>query len=273
MTTHFVGLDDTSRQEKRIGVAEAQGDILQYTASGWEARGSSGKALSGTLYGTALDLSGALSADSGAFTSSLTKAGVGVLDENTNFGGNVTGVWNALVVGKIQENAVESAVASEGQGLVFDDGNAQFEFEDVGVARFDAPAWAYYTSFGTWATWSADSSQERAGFNYNSSNAEGDYLEFPVKLDRGTWYFMLMGVQNSDGGKASFKIDGVEKTTFDFYLATGGLNSYNKLFEYSGYTQDTNALVTIRIEATTANIDSLGNYLRISSLVGFRYVP
>ena len=98
---------------------------------------------------------------------------------------------------------------------------------------------------------------------YNTSNGDGDYLEFSTPLAAGTYTFRLVYSQGSNGGKLDILLDGVNVVTgIDCYGASTDLQSVTTgvIVSSGGYGK------LIRIKVNGKNVSSTDYYSFWSSL-------
>lgn len=98
---------------------------------------------------------------------------------------------------------------------------------------------------------------------YNTSNANGDYLEFTISLVPGTYKFVLVYSQGNNGGKLDLSVDGVDIATgIDCYGSSSDLQSVTTGVSVVGGFD-----VQVRITVNGKNASSSGYYSFWSSLL------
>jgi len=98
---------------------------------------------------------------------------------------------------------------------------------------------------------------------YNTSNTNGDYLEFSISLKPGVYKFILVYSQGSNGGKLDLSVDGANIATgIDCYGSSADLQSVT-----SSVTVDGGFNVPIKITVNGKNASSSAYYSFWSSLL------
>lgn len=123
-------------------------------------------------------------------------------------------------------------------------------------------AWDIIASVGTWVL-TGNASQYFGLYQRNSSSAQNDYLEWSVFLPAGTYTIKGLFVTSSDGGIATFKLDGVSIGTIDLY--SGG-TAFSSFLSLTSVVIATGGLKTLRVIAETKNASSSGYTLFITYL-------
>ena len=114
---------------------------------------------------------------------------------------------------------------------------------------------------GTWV-WTGDSNSWAGGYVYNSTEANGDNLSYPIWCEAGTYTVFLLSIINTNSGKIEIDIDGTAVATFDAY---GGALLYNQQFTQAGISISAGAH-TVKVLLAGKNASSSGyvghlNYL------------
>jgi hypothetical protein len=226
MTTHLVCLDDTSGQKYNLG-------------------GESGRRIPGTIYFSNLD------------GNAITQGGVAVLDQGTSFSGDISGIYNAITVGKIQGVSVESPLSpSNNHVLAYDDDPAQNQFRsELRIAqRVDIQGYAGY-SYSPGGTWSVGTKDDNCLPNYMTENVSGglaaldDVVTYKVFLTKGNYYVILVYhlPPNGTGASCNFEEDGNSIGTINFDNGGGPGWTYNQFFENSSYAVSSTSLKDVTL--------------------------
>lgn len=104
---------------------------------------------------------------------------------------------------------------------------------------------------GVWAR--SQDSAKFGGGSYVSDVASGNYLEWDIWLDAGTYKFAGFGSQTTDAGIWSLLLNGVSKATIDMYAAAATANVY---VEATAIAIAAAGVYTFRLTSTTKNASS-----------------
>lgn len=118
-----------------------------------------------------------------------------------------------------------------------------------------AGAWmGVKASSGTWARSQASSKFAGGSWNNAGSAASGDYSEWDIWLDAGTFTFSSEASKSTDSGIWDGKLDGTSKGTVDAYASPSTENNYLTITGASVSAPTTP--VTFRLTSTTKNASS-----------------
>lgn len=108
------------------------------------------------------------------------------------------------------------------------------------------------------------------GGGSGTSGNNGDYMEWDVLLDAGTWAVDAIYPKNTGQAIAEVLIDGVSVGTVDTYAASG---SNNNVTTWTGFTVATPGYYTVRWAANGKNASSSSYGLTLQLLVLRRTGP
>lgn len=117
-------------------------------------------------------------------------------------------------------------------------------------------------------TWTAATLQTMAGY-WLLGNVINNFVRFDfVSLRRGTYQIAYMGVRGSSHGIASFKLDGVVKTSIDTYVA--GALQHNQNLLSPSFTVSDDGVYTLLVQSLSKNASSAGYFLGFTWIEFYR---
>lgn len=107
---------------------------------------------------------------------------------------------------------------------------------------------------GTWVN-QVNTSSYMNGWFANTSNSDGDNVEYKTYLAAGTYSLRILSLKAPGSPVLDVDIDGVEVASFDLYASS---NQYNQLNDQTGITVATSGIKTIKLRADGKNGSSSG---------------
>lgn len=98
---------------------------------------------------------------------------------------------------------------------------------------------------------------------YNSSNNDGDQVDYEIYLGAGTYTFKLLHAKNTNFGIIKLLVDDVEKGSIDSYAASAELNVISTI---TGVEIASSGVKTVSLKIDGKNGSSTGYYLNISAI-------
>jgi len=99
---------------------------------------------------------------------------------------------------------------------------------------------------------------------YNSSNTDGDQVNYKVYMGSGTYTFKFIHGENVTFGILKLLIDDVEKASFDCYNAGGA--QVNVIDTETGIEIAESGIKTVSLKIDGKNASSTGYYMNVSAL-------
>lgn len=164
------------------------------------------------------------------------------------------------------------------------EGDLAYGTDTTRLYRWDGAAWQPITSEGaeghitilpwdynavvqgTWVIY-VDSTQIMNGNIQNSTQANGDELNYKVFLVKGTYTLQIVACKISAAPILKFYLDGVEKMAVDLYSAA---DVQNFVTATTGIAVATNSLRTISVKADGKNAGSSAYKIKLSSIALWR---
>lgn len=99
---------------------------------------------------------------------------------------------------------------------------------------------------------------------YNSSNTDGDQVNYKVYMGNGTYTFKFIHGENITFGILKLLIDDIEKASFDCYNAGGA--QVNVIDTETGIEITESSIKTVSLKIDGKNASSSGYYMNVSAL-------
>lgn len=133
--------------------------------------------------------------------------------------------------------------------------------------RIEIVPWGYWKATSGFSVVRLQSASYLGGGSiYQSGPANGDWIEWDVLLDAGTWALDVICQRRENRGIIDYSIDGVEVGSHDQYGASA---AYNQIATFSGITVGTTGIHTLRATVDGKHASS-SNYYFVLSLLTLR---
>jgi hypothetical protein len=103
---------------------------------------------------------------------------------------------------------------------------------------------------------------------YNSSNANGDQVNYKVYMGVGIYTFKFLHAEHTTFGILKLLIDGIEKASFDCYNSEG--SQWNIIDTQEGIEVTEAGIKTVSLKIDGKNASSSGYYMNVSALYLYR---
>lgn len=149
-------------------------------------------------------------------------------------------------------------------GLMSAEDKAKLDADTPGEGHIVLSMFGEVNTSGTWVL-GVDANSLYNGYKYNSSNADGNYIEFKAYLAAGTYTMKMFCLTSQNNGKIDFVSSAFTTFTIDQYSA--GL-TYNVVRTQTGITVATSGLYTIKL-LLNGKTGSPGGYYCYFSQIDF----